>query len=496
MVGHSNLGFADALRARRGRAASSRYVGIRHEGAAAFAASRLRQAHRPPRGVLRDRRTGLDQPAHRPVRRQGRRRAGARDLRAGAVEGAGPGRVPGPRPVGGVPRRRGLHGDRARGLRPRRARRHRGQARARRARRRPPRAARRGAGPARRTRPPRGRTAGRADLRIAPPAARRRARPAPRPPAAGGHRRARRARAPTDAVRALAERLGAPVLTTFRAKGLVPDDHPLGAGVLGRSGTPVASLADERVRPAARGRRLVLQPHRHRGVQADRAGRRRARRRSAASTRSTSAVLGDAGVTLRRARWPRLGTRRRAVDQRPDVAARWAIWRAEKARRAARRPRPGRGERRRLRRADRALPDRRGDRGRRRQPRLLLRPLLRERGPARAHVRATSARSGSASPRPWAPGLADPDRPGRGGDRRRRLRPVPRRADHRRQVRHAGQARAARQRRARQDQQGAAGRAVPGVADLAGQPRLRRPTPGCAAPPASRCTAPTSSTTA
>ena len=40
---------------------------------------------------------------------------------------------------------------------------------------------------------------------------------------------------------ALAERLHAPVLTTFKAKGLVPDTHPLGAGVLGRSGTPVAS---------------------------------------------------------------------------------------------------------------------------------------------------------------------------------------------------------------------------------------------------------------
>ena len=31
------------------------------------------------------------------------------------------------------------------------------------------------------------------------------------------------------------------MLTTFKAKGLVPDTHPLGAGVLGRSGTPVAS---------------------------------------------------------------------------------------------------------------------------------------------------------------------------------------------------------------------------------------------------------------
>src|SRR5204863_6919895 len=49
------------------------------------------------------------------------------------------------------------------------------------------------------------------------------------------------ARSAAGQVRALAERLGAPVLTTFKAKGLVPDTHPLGAGVLGRSGTPVAS---------------------------------------------------------------------------------------------------------------------------------------------------------------------------------------------------------------------------------------------------------------
>jgi thiamine pyrophosphate-dependent acetolactate synthase large subunit-like protein len=42
-------------------------------------------------------------------------------------------------------------------------------------------------------------------------------------------------------VMALAERLGAPVMTTFKAKGLMSDRHPLGCGVLGRSGTPVAS---------------------------------------------------------------------------------------------------------------------------------------------------------------------------------------------------------------------------------------------------------------
>ncbi len=39
----------------------------------------------------------------------------------------------------------------------------------------------------------------------------------------------------------LAENLGAPICTTFKGKGLVSDDHPLGCGVLGRSGTPIAS---------------------------------------------------------------------------------------------------------------------------------------------------------------------------------------------------------------------------------------------------------------
>ncbi|NJM35262.1 MAG: Rieske 2Fe-2S domain-containing protein [Rhodomicrobium sp.] len=40
---------------------------------------------------------------------------------------------------------------------------------------------------------------------------------------------------------ALAEKLGAPVVTTFKGKGLIPDTHPYAGGVLGRSGTPIAS---------------------------------------------------------------------------------------------------------------------------------------------------------------------------------------------------------------------------------------------------------------
>ena len=44
-----------------------------------------------------------------------------------------------------------------------------------------------------------------------------------------------------DQIIALAETIGAPVLTTFKGKGLIPDSHPNAAGVLGRSGTPIAS---------------------------------------------------------------------------------------------------------------------------------------------------------------------------------------------------------------------------------------------------------------
>ncbi|MHA2098911.1 MAG: thiamine pyrophosphate-dependent enzyme [Candidatus Kariarchaeaceae archaeon] len=41
----------------------------------------------------------------------------------------------------------------------------------------------------------------------------------------------------------LAEKLDAPLITTFKAKGTVPDSHALACGVLGRSGTPVSSAS-------------------------------------------------------------------------------------------------------------------------------------------------------------------------------------------------------------------------------------------------------------
>ena len=44
-----------------------------------------------------------------------------------------------------------------------------------------------------------------------------------------------------EGVTALAELLKAPVLTTFKGKGVLADEHPLACAVLGHSGTPIAS---------------------------------------------------------------------------------------------------------------------------------------------------------------------------------------------------------------------------------------------------------------
>jgi thiamine pyrophosphate-dependent acetolactate synthase large subunit-like protein/nitrite reductase/ring-hydroxylating ferredoxin subunit len=131
-----------------------------------------------------------------------------------------------------------------------------------------------------------------------------------------------------DAVIALAEQLGAPVATTFKAKGQISDHHPLGCGVLGRSGTPIASwFMNECDVVVAFGASFSN----HTGiasykpiVQVDfdpmSLGRFHA---------VDVPVLGDVGVTARLLA-AALPSESPCVDQRPEVAERWAIWRAEK----------------------------------------------------------------------------------------------------------------------------------------------------------------------
>ena len=126
----------------------------------------------------------------------------------------------------------------------------------------------------------------------------------------------------------LAERLNAPVLTTFKAKGQISDQHPLAAGVLGRSGTPVASwFMNECDLILAFGSSFSnhtgITPKRP-IVQVD-------------FDRMTLGKFHPVSVPV----WAEIGVAARllsdalpetaqTVDQRPELAQRWAIWRAEK----------------------------------------------------------------------------------------------------------------------------------------------------------------------
>ena len=234
------------------------------------------------------------------------------------------------------------------------------------------------------------RRAGCADPRIAPPPRRARRRAVAllaRRDAAGDHRRPRR-RASTcdDVVRArrAARRAGA-----HHVQGQGPGRPTTtrsAAGVLGRSGTPVASwLMNESdlllVFGASFSNHTGIAPYKP-IVQVDFDPMALGRFHPVDGARCS----GDVGVTARAARRRLAAGVERGRPAAPTSPTRWAIWRAEKARRAAddrgRGVSVGRG----VRRADAARPRRRGDRRRRRQQRLLVRPLLRVQAPVGADV--------------------------------------------------------------------------------------------------------------
>lgn len=131
---------------------------------------------------------------------------------------------------------------------------------------------------------------------------------------------------------AFAEALNAPVLTTFRAKGLVPDTHPLGAGVLGRSGTPVASwLMNEAdvlvVVGASFSNHTGIASYKE-IVQIDDEPSSIGRFHAVDHPLLADAATGLTALLAKAAD-------AQPDDQRPDIAERWRIWRAEKARRVA-----------------------------------------------------------------------------------------------------------------------------------------------------------------
>jgi thiamine pyrophosphate-dependent acetolactate synthase large subunit-like protein/nitrite reductase/ring-hydroxylating ferredoxin subunit len=141
------------------------------------------------------------------------------------------------------------------------------------------------------------------------------------------------ARFEREQVIALAERLRAPVITTFKAKGQIPDSHPLAAGVLGRSGTPVASwFMNESdlllVLGASFSNHTGIYPGKS-IIQVDidplQLGKFHA---------VTVPIYGDIGVTINELLGRLADPPADRLDQRLELAERWAIWRAEKASRA------------------------------------------------------------------------------------------------------------------------------------------------------------------
>ncbi len=137
-----------------------------------------------------------------------------------------------------------------------------------------------------------------------------------------------------DEVLRFAEKLAAPVVTTFKAKGMVPDDHPLVCGVLGRSGIPVASImmgsADLLITFGASFSVHTGIAEYIPTIQVDRD------RMTLGKFHPVEVPLwGDIGVTIEEL----LGDDRLAPKPRPklraEIAARWKKWRAEKERRRA-----------------------------------------------------------------------------------------------------------------------------------------------------------------
>ncbi len=131
-----------------------------------------------------------------------------------------------------------------------------------------------------------------------------------------------------DEVIALAEKLNAPILTTFKAKGQISDAHPLAAGVLGRSGTPVASWFMNECD-------LILvfgaSFSNHTGITEKRPIIQVDFEQMALGKFHpvTLPVWGEIATTAH-ILYQRIDENLQTIDQRPELAERWGIWREEK----------------------------------------------------------------------------------------------------------------------------------------------------------------------
>ena len=270
----------------------------------------------------------------------------------------------------------------------------------------------------------------------------------------------------------LAEAIGAPMATTFKAKGVISDRHPLGCGVLGRSGTPIASwFMNEADLLVVFGASFSD----HTGIAPYKPIIQIYSDPSALGRFHAVAVpmLADVGVAARAIK-AAIPETRRCIDHRAEVTERWAIWRAEKESR--RTDDRGRGV------SSAAIfdvltdciPLRRRDVCRRGQQHLFVWPLFRGHRAGRAHVRIPGIDRLRVSSRDGCLGRRGQATSHRLDQQRRWLWSIRHGAHDCREVRHEPHPHPAQQRRARKDLQGAAGCQLRRVADLARQSRLRR----------------------
>lgn len=128
---------------------------------------------------------------------------------------------------------------------------------------------------------------------------------------------------------ALAEKIGAPIATTFKAKGQIADTHALAAGVMGRSGTPIASwFMNEADLLLVFGASFSDHTGIYEGaptIQVDTDPMRLAKRDPV-----TVPVMGDVAVTANLLEAEMPATPSTSIDIRSEVAERWKLWRAEK----------------------------------------------------------------------------------------------------------------------------------------------------------------------
>jgi pyruvate oxidase len=132
---------------------------------------------------------------------------------------------------------------------------------------------------------------------------------------------------------ALAEQLGAVVVTTFKGKGLIADNHPHAGGVLGRSGTPIASwFMNEADLIITLGSSFAKHTGIERSkpiIQVDFERMQLGRFHPV-----TLPVWGEIAAFCAAVK-PRLSRPVGAADQVTELAVRWQIWREEKRRRLA-----------------------------------------------------------------------------------------------------------------------------------------------------------------